>query len=106
MKSVPADRDFELIWRAKLEAPNAALFSETVNGKNYILAFITPPEIDLDKLPKKDREVIFVIDNSGSMAGESMVQAKLALEDALKRLKPTDKFNIVRFDDTHETVFR
>lgn len=104
--SIPADRDFELNWRAKGEAPNAALFHETVNGKDYILAFITPPEIELDKLPKKDREVIFVIDNSGSMAGESMVQAKLALEDALSRLKPSDKFNIVRFDDTHETVFR
>jgi len=42
-ESVPADRDFELIWRAKGDAPNAALFSEMVDGRNYILAFITPP---------------------------------------------------------------
>ena len=105
-ESIPADRDFELNWRAKGQAPNAALFHESVNGKDYILAFVTPPEISIDKLPKKDREVIFVIDNSGSMAGESMEQAKLALEDALARLKPADKFNIVRFDDTHEIVFR
>ncbi|MGB7243796.1 MAG: marine proteobacterial sortase target protein, partial [Sulfitobacter sp.] len=103
--SVPADRDFELSWRSKGEAPNAALFRETVDGKTYVLAFVTPPEIDISKLPKKDREVIFVIDNSGSMAGESMDQAKLALEDALSRLKPSDKFNIVRFDDTYELLF-
>jgi len=104
-ESVPADRDFELNWRAKGDAPNAALFRETVDGKDYILAFVTPPEIMPSKLPKKDREVIFVIDNSGSMAGESMTQAKLALEDALARLKPSDTFNIVRFDDTFELVF-
>lgn len=104
-ESVPADRDFELTWRAKGNAPNAALFAETVGEKNYVLAFVTPPEIDLDNLPKKDREVIFVIDNSGSMAGESMTQAKLALHDALARLQPSDKFNIVRFDDTFELVF-
>lgn len=104
--SVPADRDFELNWRASGEAPSAALFTETVNGDDYVLAFITPPEIDISALPKKDREIIFVIDNSGSMAGESMVQAKLALEDALDRLSPADRFNIVRFDDTHEIIFR
>ncbi len=104
-ESVPADRDFELNWRATGDAPNAALFRETIDGKDYLLAFVTPPEIAVDLLPKKDREVIFVIDNSGSMAGESMDQAKLALEDALTRLKNADKFNIVRFDDTMELVF-
>ena len=103
--TVPADRDFELKWRATGEAPNAALFTEEVDGKHYLLAFLTPPRIAPDKLPKKDREVIFIIDNSGSMAGESIEQAKLALDDALTRLKPADSFNVVRFDDTFEVLF-
>ena len=104
-ESVPADRDFELTWKASGTAPNAALFSETINGKDYILAFVTPPTTKPENLPKKDREAIFIIDNSGSMAGESMVQAKLALANALTRLTPKDTFNIVRFDDTYELVF-
>lgn len=103
--SVPADQDFELSWKAKGTAPNAALFHQQVEGKNYILTFVTPPAIKQTNLPRKDRETIFVIDNSGSMAGESMVQAKLALANALARLTPKDKFNIVRFDDTFELVF-
>lgn len=103
--SVPADRDFELTWKAKSIAPNAALFHEVVNGKDYILAFVTPPAITRTDLPKKDRETVFVIDNSGSMSGQSIVQAKLALASALARLTPKDKFNIVRFDDTFELVF-
>lgn len=104
-ESVPADRDFVLEWRAKGAAPNAALFREMVNGKEYILAFVTPPEMPVDELPKKDRDVIFVIDNSGSMAGESIAQAKAALGSALNRLEPADHFNIVRFDDTLEILF-
>lgn len=104
-ESVPADRDFELSWSAKGTAPNAALFHENINGSDYILAFVTPPSEKLKNLPKKDRETIFVIDNSGSMSGESMVQAKLALANALARLTPKDKFNIVRFDDTFEVIF-
>src|SRR5690606_29462871 len=39
-------------------------------------------------------------DNSGSMAGPSMDQAKLALMRALDGLTPDDTFNIVRFDNT------
>ncbi len=104
-ESVPADRDFELSWKAKGTAPNAALFREIMNDREYILAFVTPPAVKRTDLPKKNRETIFVIDNSGSMAGESIVQAKLALANALARLTPKDKFNIVRFDDTHEVVF-
>lgn len=103
--SVPADRDFVLNWRSSGKAPNAALFRQTVDGETYVLAFVTPPEIDVRDLPRKNREVIFVIDNSGSMAGESMSQAKLALEDALSRLSSLDRFNIIRFDDTHEKLF-
>lgn len=103
--AVPADRDFVLRWSPDGEAPNAGLFYETVDDRKYILAFVTPPDLPQDSLPKIDREVIFVIDNSGSMAGESMNQAKRALEIAIERLAPADRFNVVRFDDTHEILF-
>lgn len=102
---VPADRDFELTWTAAGDAPNAALFTERVGDRDYILAFVTPPRLTPDKLQKKNRETIFVIDNSGSMAGESIVQARLALQEALKRLTPADTFNVVRFDDSYDVLF-
>ena len=105
---VPADKDFELSWTAKGTAPSAALFQEEINGESFIMAMITPPKLtseQLAQIKKKDREIIFVIDNSGSMSGQSIKQARLSLETALKRLNPRDKFNIVRFNNTHEMVF-
>ncbi len=54
---------------------------------------------------RRDRETIFVIDNSGSMSGESMDQAKQGLLLALDRLAPTDEFNVIRFDDTMDQLF-
>jgi len=102
---VEANRDFELDWRAApAAAPTASLFSERVAGHDYVLAFVTPP-VSAAPPPAQPREVIFVIDNSGSMGGESMDQAKASLIYGLSRLKPGDRFNVVRFDDTLSVLF-
>lgn len=105
--SVPADRDFELTWKAiEGKSPYAGLFRETVGGKTYLLSFVTPPAAanEADAKPVK-REIVFVIDNSGSMAGPSMEQAKESLALAISRLKPEDRFNVIRFDDTMSVHF-
>lgn len=102
---VPADRDFELVWKAaKSAAPTAALFREHVGNEDYLLVMLTPPAATSAQ-KAKPREAIFVIDNSGSMSGPSMDQAKESLLYALKDLKPGDTFNVIRFDDTLTVLF-
>ena len=102
---VPADRDFILSWKPEpAKAPTASLFRETRNGEDYLLAVVNPPAIKVQG-QRRDRETIFVIDNSGSMSGESMDQAKQGLLLALDRLAPTDEFNVIRFDDTMDILF-
>jgi hypothetical protein len=50
--TVPADKDFELVWRPKaVTAPQTSLFHETVAGENYWLAMVTPPAIQGDRPP-------------------------------------------------------
>ncbi|MGY4156803.1 Ca-activated chloride channel family protein [Bradyrhizobium sp. USDA 4461] len=103
---VPADRDFELTWRPAAEkAPSVGLFREHVGDSDYLLAFVTPPSVEQAQQKQLPREVIFVIDNSGSMGGTSIIQAKASLLYALGRLQPTDRFNVIRFDDTMDTLF-
>jgi len=102
---VPADRDFELTWTAASgAAPSVGLFREHVGNADYLLAFVTPPPVPQAE-EKRPREVIFVIDNSGSMGGTSIVQAKASLIYALGRLKPADRFNVIRFDDSYDVLF-
>jgi len=103
---VPADRDFELTWKPAAEKmPSVGLFREHVGSNDYLLAFVTPPALDQAEQKPLPREVIFVIDNSGSMGGTSMAQAKASLIYALGRLQPQDRFNIIRFDDTMDVLF-
>src|SRR5206468_4298224 len=101
-----ADRDFELTWKpAAVKAPSVGLFRERVGDADYLLAFVTPPAAEQSTQKPRPREVIFVIDNSGSMGGTSIVQAKASLAYALSRLQPTDRFNVIRFDDTMDVLF-
>ncbi len=103
--AAPADRDFELTWQPLASgAPAVGLFRETIDGEDYVLAVVTPPSVASAEKPLP-REVVFVIDNSGSMGGTSIVDAKASLLYALGRLKPEDRFNVIRFDDTMDTLF-
>ncbi|WP_376707867.1 marine proteobacterial sortase target protein [Bradyrhizobium semiaridum] len=103
---VPADRDFELTWKPAAEkAPSVGLFREHVGNSDYLLAFVTPPAVEQAQQKPLPREVIFVIDNSGSMGGTSIIQAKASLLYALGRLQPADRFNVIRFDDTMDVLF-
>ena len=103
---VPADRDFELTWKpAATTAPSIGLFREHVGDSDYLLAFVTPPAAVQATQQPRPREVVFVIDNSGSMGGASIQQAKASLLYALGRLQPGDRFNVIRFDDTMTVLF-
>jgi Ca-activated chloride channel family protein len=102
---VPADRDFELVWEpAAGSIPTAAVFTEGRENGVYALLVVTPPA-PTAMATRTPREVVFVIDNSGSMAGASIEQAKAALKLALARLAPADTFNVIRFNHTMEPLF-
>ena len=102
---VPADKDFELVWQpSETHAPTAALFRERIGNEDYLLVMLTPPAGGVQP-ETKPREAIFVIDNSGSMSGPSISQAKESLLYALDRLKPGDTFNVIRFNHTMEMLF-
>jgi Ca-activated chloride channel family protein len=102
----PADRDFELAWTPRAGAmPRSALFEEARDGARYLLLTLFPPTgapVEASRLP---RETVFVVDTSGSMEGASIQQARRALLLALDRLRPADRFNVIRFSDATEALF-
>jgi len=58
-----------------------------------------------DSISPQAREVILVIDTSGSMEGASIVQAKAALSHALNSLQADDYFNLLQFNSNTEQLF-
>jgi Ca-activated chloride channel family protein len=103
---VPMDHDFELVWQpVSSAAPRAMAFTETVAGRPHHLLMVMPPDQDETPPALMPREIILVIDTSGSMHGVSIAQAKRAVHLALQGLQPTDRFNVVEFNSLTSALY-
>ncbi len=106
--AVPANRDFKLTWNAAYNsAPQKSIFKEIIGDDTYLMTLVTPPKRSfVEPAVAHRRESIFVIDTSGSMGGTSIEQAREALKLGLARLKPTDSFNVIRFESNHTALYK
>jgi Ca-activated chloride channel family protein len=96
--AVMPDRDFVLTWRPQPGAvPSLASFRETIDGDTYLSVMVVPPTERGARLP---RELVIVLDSSGSMTGPAFEAAQQAARSALARLGAGDWFNIVDFDSS------
>ena len=59
----------------------------------------------LEAGPRAPREVIFIIDRSGSMAGNSIGEAKRALQLCLRGLREGDRFDVIGFGSHFVPMF-
>ncbi|MEM0897559.1 MAG: VIT domain-containing protein, partial [Verrucomicrobiota bacterium] len=93
------DKDFSLEIRLReSETPTVSVVKSEIAGGNYQLVSVFPPEHEAGgKALRIPRDVVFLIDTSGSMDGDSIVQARNGLTECLKMLTGDDRFNIVRF---------
>lgn len=102
---VEMDRDLVLRWRAQRSAtPQAAVFRESFDGEEFALLMLVPPAASspVQQLP---RELVLVIDVSGSMQGEPIRQARQSVLHALDTLSPDDYVNVVAFNNRYEVLF-
>ena len=123
---VPMDRDFLLSWQPAAGAtPLVQHWQQTTATERYLLAMIIPALNNGDseqrrvtRQPASDspsrqpgsttvaRELILVIDTSGSMGGDSIRAARLALDEALQGLTTEDFFNVIEFNTNANALFR
>mgnify|MGYP000179841045 CR=1 FL=1 len=97
------NRDFVLRWQpVRGREPVAAVFHEQFGGEDYLMTMVVPGAATERNLP---RDLLFVIDTSGSMAGESIRQARQALERGLDTLASEDRFNVIQFNSQPHALF-
>jgi len=93
------NRDFVLHYSLAAQSNQAGLLAYYGEQQGFFSLLIEPPAI-----PKNDqitaREMVFVLDCSGSMSGLPMEASKAFMREALQNLRPTDTFRIIRFSES------
>ena len=92
---VTADTDFELYYTVAAEEIGLNLLSYKEAGADGFFLLLVAPGVQAEEVAAKD--VILVVDVSGSMRGEKMRQAQDAARYVLDNLNPEDRFNVVAF---------
>ncbi len=100
------NKDFILSWQVDNASVEPAFFAhvnaegsgprpqETKGG--YFLLMLEPPA-RVATTEVRPRELIFVLDTSGSMNGFPIEKAKEVINKAIAKMRPTDTFNVITF---------
>ena len=104
-QSVNPTEDFDLFFSPAEGGFGSGLLTGERAEYDHFLFLFTPDDriAQDDALPK---DIVFVIDRSGSMSGDKIEQARNALHFILDQLNPNDRFSIVSFDDQIEPMSR
>jgi Ca-activated chloride channel family protein len=93
-----------LVWTpADSGAAEMAAFTETVAGREHLMLNLVPPQAF--EAAETPREVILIMDVSGSMAQQPIEQARESLHYALASLKEGDRFNVIAFNHQADALY-
>ncbi|MDC0715479.1 VIT domain-containing protein [Nannocystis bainbridge] len=100
------NRDFVLRYRSAAAQPAAKLFLGPADGASggHFLLVVDPPRLDVEAAVGR-RELLFVVDVSGSMSGAPLALAKAAMREALARARPVDTFDVITFAGSSRRLF-
>jgi len=93
---VTPTEDFELYYTVTPEDIGLNLLSSKAAGEDGFFLLLVSPGIEPGEVVAKD--VILVVDTSGSMEGEKMAQAQAAAAYVVEHLNPDDRFGLVSFN--------
>lgn len=98
VKNAKPAEDLILYYRVGDAEMGASVLAHKEGGEDgFAILIITPPAAT--RAAPEPKELIFVLDISGSMAGEKIEQVKGAVKYCLNQLAPADRFNIVAFNE-------
>src|SRR6202453_781689 len=105
-KNERPDTDFELVLTREKGAFGLNVLSYKEEDEDGYFTLLAAPSVPEKKEAKPaPKDVVFVLDTSGSMAGEKIKQAKNALTFCVENLNDDDRFEIIRFSTDVDPLF-
>lgn len=96
--NVLPDRDFELDYTVSAQDVGLNLLSYRSGADDGFFVLLVAPSVTARDAAVVDKDVLLVLDTSGSMEGQKIAQAQAALQYVLGHLNPNDRFNVIAFN--------
>ena len=100
------NKDFELFYSAEKSELGMSLLTYKKAGEDGYFMLFASPGFDSGTKKNIPKDVVFVLDTSGSMSGKKLEQAKKALVFCIQNLNDEDRFEVIRFSTETEALFR
>ncbi len=95
-KALP-DQDLRIVFTTDSTSLSGEMLFYETGGQGYLMHIFSPSVEDLGTAAL-DKEIIFVIDKSGSMSGNKIAQVQRVFAGIIADLPPDDYFNVIFFD--------
>ena len=92
-----SQKDFLLYYLLSEKDFGVSLLTHREPGKDGYFLMLISPKSGIGEQERVAKDIIFVLDTSGSMSGEKIAKAKAALKFGVESLSPQDRFNIISF---------
>jgi Ca-activated chloride channel homolog len=102
---VQPDTDFALYFAPEKDEVGVNLLTYRTSGEDGYFLLLASPGMDAKEKQVVPKDVAFVLDTSGSMAGKKLEQARKALQFCVENLNDVDRFEIIRFSTEVEPLF-
>ena len=102
-KEIP-NRDFVLKYTVAADKIKSGYICHKDGENGYVMVVMIPPK-RITPEQVVPRELIFIIDISGSQQGPPLEKSKETVKYMIKRMNPNDTFNIIDFNDTTRALF-
>uniref|UniRef100_UPI001F5A45CB VIT and vWA domain-containing protein n=1 Tax=Anaeromyxobacter terrae TaxID=2925406 RepID=UPI001F5A45CB len=97
------NKDFVLTWRPAGEVPAAHAVVQREKGEDFLMLFVQPPA-EVAPALVRPKELVFLLDKSGSMMGAPFDRLRALVLRALDAMGPDDTFQLVAFDGSAQAM--
>ncbi len=100
-----SESDFALYFAPEKDELGINLLTHRGSGDDGYFLLLASPGMDVKEKQVVLKDIVFVLDTSGSMAGKKLEQAKKALQFCVENLNDGDRFEVMRFSTEVEPLF-
>lgn len=104
-KNVKPDADLTIYYSTDDRDVGLSLLTFREKGEDGFFMLLAAPKTKVTEKEIAAKDVLFVLDRTGSMSGEKMEQAKEALKFCLRTLNEKDRFNVIAFNEAPDSLF-